>query len=378
MNRVAGLDTLRALAIAWVMLFHAQIAGLGTPALAVSRMGWMGVDLFFVLSGYLIASQWFAQSGDGSPPLLDFYRRRAWRVLPAYAVVLALYFVLPGLRETPQIQPAWQFLTFTENLFIDYYDAKAFSHVWSLCVEEWFYLLFPLLALPLLRRPSMRSAVGACLAIAAAGMAWRGYVWLHDLAPLQGVGDGVGNFFQRYMERIYYPTWCRLDGLLAGVALAMLQAFRPAAWAWLMRRSGWLLLAGGAIAGSAIALFQDRFALLPTVFGYPLLALGLAAVVAAAADPASLLGRLRIPGAGLLATLAYSLYLSHKAVYHLVQQHYGDALAGHGLLAFAVYGGAALAVGGLLHFGVERPGLRMRDRRRRAAAVAAKPAAAMV
>jgi peptidoglycan/LPS O-acetylase OafA/YrhL len=64
--------------------------------------------------------------------------RRAFRVLPAYLTVLLFYFAIPGFREAPGLSPAWQFLTFTENFRIDYLHDQAFSHVWSLCVEEHF------------------------------------------------------------------------------------------------------------------------------------------------------------------------------------------------------------------------------------------------
>jgi peptidoglycan/LPS O-acetylase OafA/YrhL len=102
-----GLDTLRAIAIAWVMLFHSfLVGGLGPNFEWLSRYGWMGVDIFFVLSGYLIGSQVFKLlEGTGALSLREFYRRRAFRILPAFAVVLAMYTLLPGLREAPDMEP---------------------------------------------------------------------------------------------------------------------------------------------------------------------------------------------------------------------------------------------------------------------------------
>src|ERR1700677_1500492 len=90
-NRLPGLDTLRALAIAEVMVFH--LRGLLPDAFQpIARFGWMGVDLFFVLSGYLIGSQLLKPVRDGRRvSLLGFYRKRAYRILPVYLVVLALY-----------------------------------------------------------------------------------------------------------------------------------------------------------------------------------------------------------------------------------------------------------------------------------------------
>ena len=153
MNRAPGLDLLRAAAIVWVMYYHAQIMDLVPDSDQVARFGWMGVDLFFALSGYLIGSQLFRPLAQGRT--IDagrFYARRALRTLPAYIAVVAVYFTVPAFRERPTIQPLWQFLTFTENLFIDFYGGKAFSHVWSLCVEEQFYLVVPVAAWWLARR----------------------------------------------------------------------------------------------------------------------------------------------------------------------------------------------------------------------------------
>ena len=110
MTRLPGLDTLRAIAIAWVMLFHSYlIGGLGENFGVFEHAGWMGVDLFFVLSGYLIGAQVFASLRDtGSLDFGAFYTRRAFRILPAFLVVLDLYVSWPARRETLLLQPLWQ------------------------------------------------------------------------------------------------------------------------------------------------------------------------------------------------------------------------------------------------------------------------------
>jgi peptidoglycan/LPS O-acetylase OafA/YrhL len=139
----------------------------------------MGVDLFFVLSGFLIGSQVLKPLAEGRAfSFGEFYQRRAFRILPAYLVVLAAYFIWPSIKEQGELQPLWQFLTFTVNLFIDAREHLAFSHVWSLCVEEHFYLVFPLLACWLARRPSVRRFAVVCTFIVLAGMLVRGATWL--------------------------------------------------------------------------------------------------------------------------------------------------------------------------------------------------------
>jgi len=362
MRRLSGLDLLRAIAILWVMFYHALVLNLMPDDNPVASFGWMGVDLFFALSGFLIGGQLFRPITRREPEHFGlFYARRLFRTLPPYLVVVVLYFTVPVFRERPRIEPLWQFLTFTENLFIDFSHAKAFSHVWSLCVEEHFYLVAPIVVWLLARRPAAWKAVAVCGAVLLGGMALRGYIWMHDLAPLRHV-TGPGNFIQRWQEWIYYPTWTRLDGLLGGVIVAMIKAFRPALWDQLMRRANLVMALGLGAVALAIWLFVDQQAFVPTVIGYPILAAGMACLVAAGASSHGLIGRWRIPGAGAVAAMAYSLYLTHKQVYHMVHLAVGTRLDGRPILETALYSSAALAGGALLYWTVERPAIRLRDR----------------
>ena len=364
MSRLPGLDLLRAIAIAWVMVFHSfVVGGLGDNFDWLSRFGWMGVDLFFVLSGFLIGSQVLKPLARGEPlGFGDFYLRRAFRILPAFLVVLALYLAMPEFREAPGMQPWWQFATFTVNFLIDYGHNKAFSHAWSLCVEEHFYLLFPLLAWGLTRRPSAAKFVCVCVAIVLAGIAIRTCVWVFDMAPARGVGNIGRSFDRRFIEDMYYPTWNRLDGLLAGVVLATIKMFRRPLWDRLQARANIALVAGLAVVGLAIWLFQDRVGLIGNSIGWPILSAGLGLLVFAGAGTRSWIGRWRVPGAGWLALISYSLYLVHKPVYHMVNDAFGAQLQGRGVVAFAAYAAAALLAGALLHYAIERPFLQLRDR----------------
>jgi peptidoglycan/LPS O-acetylase OafA/YrhL len=347
MHRLPGLDLLRAIAILWVMLFHSWIVGgVGDPYNAVVGYGWMGVDLFFVLSGYLIGYQLLKPLSLGQPlHLSDFYRRRAFRILPAFLTVLAIYVFFPAWREAPGIQPAWQFLTFTVNLLIDYEHNQAFSHAWSLCVEEHFYLLFPLLALLLTRHPSRVVVISLSVFVVIGGMLIRGYACLHG---------------KDYLESIYYPTYTRLDGLMAGVLLAAIQSYQPQRWAALQSRANALAGLGLVVIAVAIWLFRDR-SFVPVVFGFPLLALGFALLVTAAASPNGF-GRWRIPAASWIAAMSYSLYLSHKLAMHFVASVLMSTPHIPGAVAFLGYIVAIFTCGALLHYGVERPFLRLRDK----------------
>jgi peptidoglycan/LPS O-acetylase OafA/YrhL len=365
-ERLAGLDTLRAVAIVAVMVFHLNWR-LPAGFAVAGKFGWMGVDLFFVLSGYLIGSQLLKPMRDGrGVDVLEFYRKRAYRILPAYLVVLAVYELWPRVREDDGISPLWEFLTFTENLFVDYAKNHAFSHVWSLCVEEHFYLVLPVIVLVLARKPAMWKTVAVLGFFFVLGLVVRTYELVHVLRPM-GVDSDL--FGARYIERIYYPTYSRLDGLLAGVALAAVRIFRVVWWERMVRWANVLLIVGAACVGCAVWMFWERFssvtgaAAASSVIGFPVLSLGLAMWVCAASDQRCWLGRMRVPGARVVAMLAFSLYLTHKAVAHVVHDAWPGVMSAKDWRRVVVYAGSCLGVGAVLYYAVARPFWRRGDRR---------------
>jgi peptidoglycan/LPS O-acetylase OafA/YrhL len=126
---------LRASAIALVLMYH--YGWWPAAATSVGRIGWAGVDLFFVLSGYLIGNQLLSQ-----PAPLATSSAAACCTLPNYTVVLAAYWLFPVALGGSATAPLWRFLTFTQNFGLQY--GQTFTHSWSLCIEEQFYLLLPL------------------------------------------------------------------------------------------------------------------------------------------------------------------------------------------------------------------------------------------
>src|SRR5204863_8443525 len=119
---------------------------------------------FFVLSGYLNGGQLLASLARGNQiNLRRFFARRVLRIMPAYFAVLAIYFSLPSWREYPEMsQPLWKFLLSVQNIAL--HGGTAFSHAWSLAVEDQFYLVLPLLLLVLYPRPRA-SVVIACIIV---------------------------------------------------------------------------------------------------------------------------------------------------------------------------------------------------------------------
>jgi peptidoglycan/LPS O-acetylase OafA/YrhL len=361
--RANGLDTLRACAITLVFLYHYKVFVSATPGFGwVSQVGWVGVDLFFVLSGYLIANQLFEGVARGRRlSLTAFYARRALRTLPVFWVVLAAYFLFPadlGGRAPPAL---WTFLTFTQNLGLQ--PGTAFSHAWSLCIEEQFYLVVPLAVgawLKLGRRVPLAWWVLAGLL--ALGIASRAWLW-------QAYGRESGGGIDGYYPNIYYATLCRFDEFLPGVAVALLKNFHPDAWARLTRH-GQRVLAAGVLATAALLWGVQHFYVIDdygygffmTAFGYSGVAIAFAVLVVAALSEGSWLHRLRVPGAYSLALWSYAIYLSHKAVGVIAKRALAPTEAGPWAL-FALVTLGSLTVGWALHHGVESPFMAWRQRR---------------
>src|SRR5947207_4378797 len=195
-KRQPGLDLLRALAIIVVVVYHAALFGFKLPG-RIDRFGWIGVDLFFVLSGYLIGGQLLAPlARDQRISLGRFFTRRALRIMPAYFVVLAIYFLLPSWREYSEMsQPLWKFLLSVQNIAL--HGGTAFSHAWSLAVEDQFYLALPFLLLFLFWRPRA-SVIIACIIILS-GIALRTILAFQNLTEM-------GVSFRGFQAWIYYPT----------------------------------------------------------------------------------------------------------------------------------------------------------------------------
>ncbi|MGZ6469403.1 MAG: acyltransferase family protein, partial [Bdellovibrionota bacterium] len=150
MSRNTGLDLLRTSAILLVLALHASQLAPGRPWLLgyVSAFGWAGVDIFFVLSGFLIANQFFSgKKESSSSSVRGFYVKRWLRTLPLYFFVLTFYVIIKPHLGFPFQGKPWHYAFFLQN----YTGVKDFVPSWSLCIEEQFYLLFPFLALAWMR-----------------------------------------------------------------------------------------------------------------------------------------------------------------------------------------------------------------------------------
>ena len=358
--RFAGLDHLRALAIIIVFAYHYNM--FGHPAGLyeyLGHWGWTGVDLFFVLSGYLIGGQLFAKiARDQKVSCGEFYFKRSLRILPAYFAVLALYIAIPGFKERSQLPPLWRMFTFTQNFGLDLSKHGAFSHAWSLCIEEQFYLFLPLLIIGLHAIKAHKKAIYILPVLFLFGFAIRSYMW-YDVLPYQP------SFGKAYYMYIYYPTWSRLDGLIIGVALAAFYYFKPQAWQKLTRHGNRILLIGLALLAGAWFIAHDdhQYQMQGAIFGYPAISIAYGALVLAALSPSCILYRYSSKVTKTIATLSYAIYLTHKQLIHLTHEFLGPrGIDNDSYTSFWISAAVASLGGWLLHLAIEKPFLRLRDR----------------
>ncbi len=359
-QKLNGLDVLRTLAISFVFIYHyGRIFPSPQWLTDISKFGWTGVDLFFVLSGYLIASQLFSGIAKGEKlSFKKFFLKRFFRIIPAYLAVVAIYFYFPAAREREAPAPLWKYLGFTQNLGLDLRTQGTFSHAWSLCIEEQFYLLLPLILIALLYYRALRKGIWLLAALFLLGLALR---WLIYDKVVAIPGEEI-NWITWY-KWIYYPTYSRLDGLLCGVGIAALFQFRPRIRERITAYGNLLLLMSLLTLTAAYFVCSNEVSFAASVFGFPLVSFGYGLLVVAAISPSCFLFRCQSRFIAKIAALSYAIYLTHKIIIHLTQQQFsktGIAEDSNGMLLIAVI--TCLVAALLMNIVIEKPFLRLRDR----------------
>jgi peptidoglycan/LPS O-acetylase OafA/YrhL len=379
------LDGLRALSILWVVLFHAgwyaawhvppasYAAMLFSPAMLPVWRGDFGVDVFFVLSGFLIAGMLVDERArTGSIRLGLFYVRRLMRLGPALAVAIVVDAVAIGDHRGM----LWANLLYVSN-FVPIAGA-AMGWTWSLAIEEQFYLLCPWLVIALARAAvGTRIAVLAALALALCGVgAWVAQAGDFHAFDSEIVVIGDLGRWARAFDALYTKPWMRAGPLLAGVTAAYL--YRAGASDALARARGWAtagfvvaLVVGAASTHWPIAANAPRglevayMATFRTVFG---VAVAYVILLSLAAHPAgrvlarALSSRVLYP----FSQLAYSAYLLNPIVTNVVDHALAPAVwlgKAEPMPLFLPFdfGGTFLAAG-VLHVLVERPFMNLRPR----------------
>jgi len=231
-KRVPQLDAVRGLAVLWVLVHNTD----RYPSLhlgPISANGWMGVDLFFVLSGFLITGI-LLDSKQSEGYFRNFYGRRCLRIWPLYYAVLLFMFVIVPLLHPPaahsifeRSSPWWAFPLFLQTFLLRNPTgaAGALGVTWSLAIEEQFYLVWPLVV----RFCSETRLREIALSVIVLSPVLRFYLTFHH-------------------ANIYSNTFCRLDGLMAGALLALVvrsEDFFPSKF---MTRAWVALLVSGPLA----------------------------------------------------------------------------------------------------------------------------------
>ncbi|MES2656688.1 MAG: acyltransferase [Bacteroidota bacterium] len=355
-----GLDHLRAIAIIFVFLFHYFILSHGQPTWLppVASFGWTGVDLFFVLSGFLISSQLFASIKEGQLiSFKTFFLKRFFRIIPAFLVTLTIYFCFPFFREKEALPPLWKFLTFTQNIGLNIKDFGTFSHAWSLCVEEHFYLLLPITLLLLQYLKWTKHAYWLLLILFLSGFVIRIYCFNQLYTPVME----TENAWIYWYQYIYYPTYSRLDGLLVGVAVAAIYQFLPNVWSKLSKYGNLFIVSSLLVFAAAYFLCADALSYNASVFGFPLVAIGYGFIVIGAISPTSFLYKWNSKITTYIASVSYAVYLTHKGIVHMTHHLFADFnISSNWMLLICIV--TCVIGASLLHLLVEKPILQWRKR----------------
>jgi peptidoglycan/LPS O-acetylase OafA/YrhL len=326
MPHIGGLDGMRALAVVAVLLYHGEISWMDG--------GFLGVEVFFVISGFLITALLLAERDrTGDTDVKRFWVRRGRRLLPALFVLLglvSLFVVVVFPDETTDLKGQiiaallyitnWFLIFRDQSYFASFGRPPIFQHLWSLAIEEQFYLFWPVVFAVFMRWFNKRVLIFLVIAgiIASTVAMWTLYEPFAD------------------PSRVYYGTDTRLAGLLVGVLLAFV--WRP----WERPAPSRFTLIGtdtfGLAALVAVGVMAWQFTEFDTRLfqgGFLMVSVATAAVIAAVAIPGSSLGyALGVAPMRWLGDRSYSLYLWHWPVFVLTRPGLDVNLDGWQLFAF--------------------------------------------
>lgn len=352
-KRVFGLDLLRAFAIFCVVHGHGKhyLEDTALDFLAQIPLP-HGVDIFFVMSGYLIGKSFLShvEKHDGKvgwSKTLTFYARTALRIVPNYLFILLVYYFLVDyqvINGNTHAFPIWRFATFTQNLFTPFWDF--YWESWSLPVQWWFYILFPLiLTLSCSFFKPKKSIPILCLAFVLISLTFR---WIHSK-------DAADSFFWDVWMRRTVASRC--DNVYIGVFFAWMKQYYPKQWdrhALTSLIAGLLLLIISILIPGNIGSFYSN-----------VLYLTLSALAVACWFPFfSKIRSYKTRIGGIISSisiLSYAMFLTNLMVVQIIDVN-ALVLVQHGILAYFVYWILVFAMAYILYILVEKPFVKLRDR----------------
>lgn len=337
MKKVPQLDAVRGIAVLLVLLHNADVY----PSLHlgfISGNGWMGVDLFFVLSGFLITGI-LLDTKQSEAYFKNFYARRCLRIWPLYySALLFMFVIVPMLRPAEahsifeaRSSPWWAYPLYLQNFLVPIPSSATglLGVTWSLAVEEQFYLVWPLVVRFCTEAQLRRIAI----AVICLSPVLRFYLSLH-------------------LVNIYSNTFCRLDGLMAGVLLALVirsHNFVPSKFL----KQAWIILLVSVPLALAIEAFHARW------IGFSVIAAASVAFVYLALFSIQSWLRAILTNRVLVytGTISYGIYLLEKIpldvakILHLIKYPF---------LSIAITTGATYAIAALSWKFLEKPFLKLK------------------
>lgn len=324
-----ALDGLRGLAILLVIphnldVFDGASRGQWIPA-AISHMGWIGVQIFFVLSGFLITTQ-LLRSARSPGYFRVFYARRILRIFPLYygtlitlLLIVPLFATLPSDLAGTRRDQIWLWLFLNNWVQPFEHGVQLFSHFWSLAVEEQFYLVWPLVVLAF---PGGRRFLWACIGVIIAALVSRFFV------IQSGLPEGVP----------YQFTICRMDALAIGAAAASMLADQPRLLSQERQATRvWWIAAAGLVIGAITTHLFDLHRQVTSVLGYPLLAAITAATILICVEkrgqglPDVTYRALSLPVLRSVGRFSFAMYVFQTPLRLLAGPQIRSALESHGL-----------------------------------------------
>jgi len=343
-RRNTNLDALRAVAIFLVLGRHFRTFSTSTYwwAEAWLHVGWVGVDLFFVLSGFLVSGLLFADYKKlGRIDISRFYIRRGLKIWPAFYVLIAVGLLIVLVRGHSVSGRG----LLSELVFMQSYFPGLWNHTWSLAVEEHFYLSLPVVLLLMIRQNNGKPFAAMPYVF--------GAIAVFSLACRFAVGWKDGDDFYTFC----FPTHLRMDALMFGVLLSYYKTFRPDVFDWIASwRGGWIVIAAAIVLLSRFSI-DDRNM---HTWGLTVIYLGAGCIVAKAVAFEGT-GPIRVTSSFLasIGVYSYSIYLWHMFYRQSVLEHFH-------ITSFTLW--SVCYITGAILFGIvaakaiEFPVLRFRDR----------------
>ena len=352
-KRNFGLDLLRAIAIFFVVHGH------GAHLLASSRLAFLQsvnfspcVDIFFILTGFLIGRSWLSYTSKNEGvdwnKTLRFYGRTALRILPNYYFILAVYYflvqggVIPGNTHEFSI---WYFITFTQNLFTPFYNF--YWESWTLPVQWWFYILFPLFLIVFTKRFSAKRVIPIlCIFFIGLSLVYR-----------YSVSDHITDNFWRDVW-IRKTVASRCDNIYIGLLAAWVRVYFPEFW---QRHSVKSFVAGTLIMIVALAIPRPIDSIYANVFSFTIPPIAIALWL-------PLLSRIRSYKTFVgnivarFSILSYAMYLTNLMVCQIIDANFADAFSRMGFEGYVLYWVLVLCASYILFIAIENPFMKIRSR----------------